>query len=97
MLLIKKYLRKIAFALNIPHLFALKKKNFDINKISYVDIDCFIIGPPPSPYHVPYNIIELENVIALYYDAVKIRRRELILAAVRKDLILRIKSLISEK
>lgn len=95
--LIKKHLREIRFALNIPHLFALKKNESELNKINYIDIDYMILGPPPSPYHVPYDVKKLRELIALYHDVIRIKRGRLILAAIRKDIVLKMKKLISEK
>ncbi len=96
MLWIQRHLDKIHFALNIPHLLESRQNENVIEDINLIKIDNFIIGPPPSPYHVPYDVKGLNRVIELYHRISKSKNSDIILASIRRDLVQQLRKMISE-
>lgn len=95
LIFLKKNLSKVEIALNIAHIYESTRSlaHYNLARITRV-ID--IIGPPPSPYHVPYHESRIPNLILFYRDFIKHAPKRIIIASIRKRIVLKLKDLISE-
>ncbi len=92
---LRKSLGNVHFAMNVTHLYALMKHS-EPKILSKAISDLAIIGPPPSPYHLPYNLHELVDVLRFFRKTVRNSPKKLIIATVREDLVMRIRNMLCD-